>query len=86
MPEVRLMTYEQAAEYLVVTPRLVRKLVEARCLDSVKIGALVRLEVAALDRYIDDHRRKATISGTPVASINSAARRGSAKRDDRVAG
>lgn len=55
----RLLDYEEAAEYMGCTPRLVRKLAETRQLDSVKIGRLVRIEADAIARYIEAHRRKA---------------------------
>ena len=54
-----LLTYEDAAGLLGCTPRLVRKLVETRQLDSVKVGALVRIEPVAVERYIERHRREA---------------------------
>ncbi len=60
MPEVReLMDYDGAAEMLGCSSRMVRKLVETRQLDHVKVGRLVRIEPAALARYIDQHRRVA---------------------------
>jgi len=55
----RLLDYEGASERLGCTPRLVRKLVETRQLDHVKVGRLVRIEPAAIARYIDQHRREA---------------------------
>jgi excisionase family DNA binding protein len=54
-----LMTYADAALVLGCTPRTVRKLVETRQLDSIKVASLVRIESAAIDRYIDAHRRPA---------------------------
>lgn len=54
-----LLDYEQAAELLGVTPRLVRKLVETRRLDSVKVGRLPRIEPAAVQRFIEANRRAA---------------------------
>jgi len=54
-----LLDYEQAAEILGCTPRLVRKMVETRALDSVKVQRLVRIEPDAIARYIESHRRKA---------------------------
>jgi len=54
-----LMDYEHAAPLLGCTPRMVRKLVETRQLDHVKVGRLVRIEPAAIARYIDQHRREA---------------------------
>lgn len=54
-----LLDYDQAAENLGCTPRLVRKLVETRQLDSVKVGRLVRIEPDAIGRYVEAHRRKA---------------------------
>lgn len=54
-----LLDYPQAAPILRCTERMVRKLVETRQLDSVKVGRLVRIEPDAIARYIDVHRRKA---------------------------
>jgi len=54
-----LLDYEGAAELLGCSPRLVRKLVETRQLDHVKVGRLTRVEAAAVARYIDQHRRVA---------------------------
>jgi excisionase family DNA binding protein len=54
-----LLDYEGAAARLNITPRLVRKLVETRQLESVKVARFVRVEDAACDRYIAKHRRPA---------------------------
>ena len=61
MPTISaLLDYDQASEILGCTPRLVRKMVETRSLDSVKVGErLVRIEPDAITRYIEAHRRKA---------------------------
>jgi excisionase family DNA binding protein len=56
---VHLLNYEQAAEIMGCTPRLIRKLVETRQIDSVKVARLVRIEPEAIERYKDAHRRKA---------------------------
>ncbi len=53
------MDWDGAAEALGCKPRMVRRLVELRQIDHVKIGRLVRFEPAAIDRYIDAHRRRA---------------------------
>jgi hypothetical protein len=60
-PELReLLDYPGAAQFLGCTPRLVRKLVETRQLDSVVVGSrLVRIEPAAILRFIERHRREA---------------------------
>jgi excisionase family DNA binding protein len=63
-----LLDYDTAAAILGCSPRMVRKLVETRQLDSVKVGRLVRVEPDALDRYIERHRRPATESGGGHAS------------------
>jgi excisionase family DNA binding protein len=55
----KLLTYEEAAELLGCTPRLVRKLVETRQMDSIKVARLVRIEHEGLERYKDAHRRRA---------------------------
>ena len=54
-----LLDYEGAAEVLGCSPRMVRKLVETRQLECVKVGRLVRLEPGAIARYIERHRRAA---------------------------
>lgn len=54
-----LLDWAGAAEQLRCSPRLVRKLVETRQLDSVKVGGLVRIEPDALRRYIEARRRPA---------------------------
>jgi excisionase family DNA binding protein len=54
-----LLDYDTAAPVLRCSARMVRKLVETRQLDSVKIGRLVRIEPAALQRYVESHRRAA---------------------------
>jgi len=55
----RLLDYEQASIELCCSTRLVRKLVETRQLESVKVGRLVRLEPEAIARYIERNRRPA---------------------------
>ncbi len=55
----RLLDYDEAAAELGCTPRFVRKLVETRQIDFVKVGKLVRIEPEAIDRYIDGRRVKA---------------------------
>lgn len=54
-----LLDYERAAPLLCCSPRLVRKLVETRKLDSVKVNSLVRIEPEAIQRYIEANRREA---------------------------
>lgn len=56
---VALLDYEAAGRLLGCSPRLVRKLVERRQLASVKVGALVRIEPAAVEEYIEHRRRPA---------------------------
>ena len=55
----RLLTREEVAELLGVTPRLVTKLVAERRLGIVKVGGLNRFELAEVERYIDSRRRPA---------------------------
>lgn len=57
----RLLDYEEAAEQLGCTPRLVRKLVETRQIASIKVGRLVRLEPRAIQIFIEHNRREPTI-------------------------
>ena len=51
--------YESAAPILNCSPRMVRKLVETRQLESVKVGALVRIEDSAIEAFIERNRRQA---------------------------
>jgi excisionase family DNA binding protein len=48
--------WEGAANYLNVTPRLIRELWARRELGGVKVGRHVRFRVADLDAYIENHR------------------------------
>ena len=48
----RLLTTEEVAERLSVSPRFVRKLVERRQLSQVKLGRSVRFDPDLLDREI----------------------------------
>lgn len=57
----RLLDYQEAAEQLRCTPRLVRKLVETRQIASVKVGRLVRLEPRAIQFFIEHNRREPRI-------------------------
>ena len=54
-----LLTLPEAAEYLNISPRLARKLVETRALPSVKVGRLVRIAPSALDNYLTANTRGA---------------------------
>ena len=52
MPEPRVMTMEEAAAYLNVRVRFVRRLVEERRIPIVKMGRYVRFDRADLDAFI----------------------------------
>lgn len=54
-----LLDWDGAAELLGCTARMVRKLVQTRQLDHVKVGTLVRIEPTAIARYIEKNRRPA---------------------------
>ncbi len=41
---------------------MVRKLIQNRQIETVKVGRLVRIELSALDRYIEANRRPAVAS------------------------
>jgi excisionase family DNA binding protein len=49
----RLLTVDQTAEYLNITPRMVRKLAYENELAKTKVGRAVRFDLRELDRYID---------------------------------
>lgn len=54
-----LLTREQVANYLNVTPRTARSLFERRVFPTVKIARTVLVERADLDAYIDAQTRPA---------------------------
>jgi excisionase family DNA binding protein len=54
--EHRLLTLEEAAEYLGYTPAAVRHMVAKGQLRCVRIGRTVRLDVTDLERCIEDHK------------------------------
>lgn len=47
-----LLTVDEAAEYLTVTPRFVRRLIEERRIPKVKLGKFVRIHRDDLDAFI----------------------------------
>ncbi len=47
------LTIDQAAEYLNVTPRFVRRLVDERRIAFIKLGRFVRLDPEVLDRFLE---------------------------------
>jgi excisionase family DNA binding protein len=56
-----LLDCEEAAAILHCTPRFIRKLVDTRQIDSIKVGRLVRIERAAVDQYVERNRRPAAL-------------------------
>ena len=57
---LRLLSVDEAAQYLRVSPGTLRNWLSMRRLEFVKIGRLTRLSEAALDRYIAEHTVKAS--------------------------
>lgn len=56
---VQLLSDDGVAQLLGCSVRMVRKLVETRQIEVVKVGRLVRFEPAAVERYIEERRRPA---------------------------
>jgi len=56
--EHRLLTVDQAAEYLQVTSRWVRRILRDGHLKGVKVGKLWRVKPEDLSEYIDARRLK----------------------------
>lgn len=71
MQERELLDYDGAAAALNCTPRLVRRLVETRQIDVVKVGKLVRFEPEAIDAYIERRRRQAVLDGFGQATTRA---------------
>lgn len=55
--EHRLLTVDQAAEYLQVSSRWVRRILREGHLKGVKIGKLWRVEPEALEEYVKARRK-----------------------------
>jgi excisionase family DNA binding protein len=53
-PRARLLTIEEAAEQLGVTPRMIRRLTASRRLPFVKVGRLVRIRDTDIAHCVDD--------------------------------
>jgi excisionase family DNA binding protein len=58
----KLLTREEAADYLGVTERHIVRLLNQRAIPKVKVNSLVRIDVADLDAYIERQRRGAVQS------------------------
>lgn len=50
-----LLNYNEAAEYLGVTPRHVKRLREYGQIEYIKVGRLVRFRPEALDNFVESH-------------------------------
>ncbi len=60
-----LLDINQAAERLNVSPRFIRRLIEQRRIDHLKIGKFIRFEPADLEVWIEHHRVERGPFGTP---------------------
>lgn len=56
MTPLPLLTIEQAAERLNVTPRFIRRLIAQRRIDYHKVGKFIRFRPEDLDNWIEDQR------------------------------
>jgi excisionase family DNA binding protein len=79
-----LLSLEQAAAYLSITPRHVRQLHQSRQLAAVKVGRLVRFSEEDLSAYIDRQRVDAVVAPSPVRvtrplAVKKVAKSGGAK-------
>ena len=45
---------DEAAEYLGMTPRFIRRLIDERRIDFFKVGRFVRLDPDVLDQFLSD--------------------------------
>lgn len=66
MSETRLLSINDAAKYLGVSPWHVRRLVWRGDLPSVRVGRLVRLDRGDLDQYIEEQKSQV---GNCVGSV-----------------
>lgn len=51
--------WDKAAEYLAVTPRMVRELWARHDLSGIRVGRHIRFSQSDLDAFIEGHRRDA---------------------------
>lgn len=57
----RLLSLDETAEYLTVSPRFVRRLVAERRISYHKVGKYLRFDAADLDEWLDDVRVERTV-------------------------
>ena len=50
-----LLTYDQAAELMNVSARMVRRLTSERRMEFVKVGRHVRVPMSAAEKYVREH-------------------------------
>lgn len=62
-PKAALLTIDQAAERLGVTPRMIRRLTASRRLPFVKVGRLVRFNDSDVAQFVVDSTVQALHSG-----------------------
>lgn len=60
-----LVDIDAAAQYLAVTPRMVRRLVAQRRVPYLKVGKFVRFDPVDLDAWLDDCRVESVTYGSP---------------------
>ena len=58
-PRRGLLSVEEAAQYLGISPGTLRNWLSMRRIEHVKVGRLTRISCATLDRYIADHTVRA---------------------------
>ncbi len=59
MRKQSLLTLDEAADYLTVSPRFMRRLVFERRIAFVKVGKFVRFDPRDIDEWLSDHRVEA---------------------------
>ncbi|HPF49818.1 MAG TPA: helix-turn-helix domain-containing protein [Caldisericia bacterium] len=60
----RLLTYQQAADYLSLSYSTIRNLVRKGILDVIRIGDSVRIDIRDLDKLIEQTRTR-DVEGSP---------------------
>jgi excisionase family DNA binding protein len=61
-PQCGLLSVDDAAQYLGISPGTLRNWISMRRIDYVKVGRLTRLAQPALDRYIMAHTVRAEVA------------------------
>jgi excisionase family DNA binding protein len=70
--EDRLLSFEEAAQFLSVSARWLRRAVAERRIEHVKVGRLLRFRLSALESYVEAQTREATDAAAEMPDSGAA--------------